>query len=380
MAIINLCIGTMKTGTTALQSFLRNNSEVLEKQGFCYPLMDVEAMSYAKSRNGHFLIFGTVHPNIPKTESQITEIQQFCYRKLEELAKVYPNIILSDELIWHHSKKQENFWQDLMDRLEKINCQLRVIVYLRRQDQLVQSLWKQGVKSGLQTSCTFDKYIQKKRYRYFPLDYYAHLKEIEKFVGKDNLLVRVYESGQYEGEDRTLISDFMHTLNIPLTEQFTQETERRNPSLNGNFIEIKRILNSLPEYREMDNFMIKPLLTASLFQENHVKETKTSLFSYEEQTAFLKEYEESNRKVAIEFLNRKDGILFREPVQNLPAYQISPNAMCRDLLVFMAEALFDQQKKIEALENQIKTQRHTLKTITSSLAYRGYQKLKNTFH
>lgn len=378
MAMINLCIGTMKTGSTALQSFLQSNLKALEKQNFCYPLMDVEAMSYAKSRNGHFLVFKTVHQNIPKTEEQIAKIQQACYQQLEEAAKNYPNIILSEELIWHHSEKQENFWENLVDRLEKINCQLRVIVYLRRQDMLVQSLWKQGVKSGLQTSCPFDKYVRRRRYRYFPLDYYAQLKKIEKFVGKENLAVRVYENGQYEGG--TIISDFMHTLGIPLTEDFVQDTERRNPSLNGNFIEIKRILNGLPEYREMDNFMIKPLLSASLFQEKRAKGEKTSLFSYEDQTAFLKGYEESNRKVAVEFLNRGDGVLFRERIQELPVHQISSDTMCRDLLLFTAEMLLDQQKKIEALQNQIKAQRRTLKTITSSLAYRGYQKLRRTLY
>ena len=379
MATINLCIGTMKTGTTAIQSFLRNNPKALEKQGFCYPLMDVSAMSYAKNRNGHFLIFGTVHPNTPKTETQVAQIQQFCYQKLEELAQNYPNIILSDELIWHHSKKQEHFWEDLIDKLEKIHCQLKVIVYLRRQDLLIQSLWKQGVKSGAQVSCTFDNYIQKKQYRYFPLDYYAHLKKIEEAIGKENLLVRVYENGQFEGESHTLISDFMHTLNLSMTDDFVQESDRRNPSLNGNFIEIKRIMNGLPKYRKMHNFMIKPLLAASISQENHTQEAKTSLFSYEEQTAFLKEYEKSNQKVAMEFLDRPDGILFREPVKPLPVYRISPEAMCRDLIIFAIEALWQQQKKIKALENQINTQKKILKGITSSFAYRSYQKLKDTF-
>ena len=37
MSTIYLCIGTMKTGTTALQNFMRANQKVLDEQGFCYP-------------------------------------------------------------------------------------------------------------------------------------------------------------------------------------------------------------------------------------------------------------------------------------------------------------------------------------------------------
>ena len=57
MAIVYLCVGTMKTGTTALQTFMRKNPEALKKQGYCYPFMEVGPVSGPKNRNGHFLIF-----------------------------------------------------------------------------------------------------------------------------------------------------------------------------------------------------------------------------------------------------------------------------------------------------------------------------------
>ncbi len=34
---------------------------------------------------------------------------------------------------------------------------------------------------------------------YFPLDYYKQLEEITKYVNKEDLIVRPFEQGQFEG-------------------------------------------------------------------------------------------------------------------------------------------------------------------------------------
>lgn len=352
MAIVYLCVGTMKTGTTALQAFMRKNPEALKKQGYCYPYMEVGPVSGHKNRNGHFLIFQSPQKDPQKKKKENEAARQAGYQKLHRLAAKYSNIVLSEELIWHHSEKYENFWEDIAENIAKINCQLKIVVYLRRQDELVQSLWNQGVKIGRRLCNTFREYIRTKKYRYFPLDYYTLLKKIEAAVGRENLLVRVYENGQYEGEEHTLISDYMHTLGLHMTEDFVQDPDRRNPSLNSNFIEMKRIINSLPEYRKMPDFIEEPILSASAFQESFNPKKKQSLFTYEEQVAFLKEYEESNRKVAEEFLGREDGVLFRKPVERLPVYQVNPEDMYRDMITFMGVMFCRQQEAIQKLEKK----------------------------
>ncbi len=352
MAIVYLCIGTMKTGTTALQNFMRNNPKALEKQGFCYPFMEVGPGPNPKNRNGNFLIYQSTQKDPQKKAKENEETRIAGYQKLQKLANDYSNIVLSEELLWHHCEKYENFWEDIVDNLKKINCQLKIVVYLRRQDELIQSLWNQGVKIGVRLSVSFQKYIRTKKYKYFPLDYYTHLKKIEQVVGRENLLIRIYENGQYEGEEQSIISDFTHTLGITLTDEFKQDSERRNPSLNGNFIEMKRLINGLPEYREMSDFIEKPILSACAFQESHSPKKKQSFFTYEQQTAFLSEYEESNRKVATEFLNREDGVLFRKPIEHLPVYQVDSDTMYRDLITFLGVMFCRQQQAIKKLEKK----------------------------
>lgn len=346
MATIYLCIGTMKTGTTALQSFMRNNPGPLKKQGFCYPFMDVDV----NNRNGHFLIYQSQLADPQKKEEENAQVRQAGFQKLQGLSKKYQNIVLSEELIWHHFEKHQDFWPNLVEDLKKIDCQLKVIVYLRRQDQLIQSLWNQGVKNGMRIARTFGDYIRQERYSYFPLDYYSQLKKIEKDIGKENLYIRVYEKGQYEGEAHTIVSDLMHVLGLEMTDDLAQGDATKNPSLSGNFIEMKRIINGLPAYRKTSNFAEKPMLSANSYRLKHSEVPRHSLFSFEDQLKFLERYEEGNRKVAQEFLGREDGVLFRDPVKEQPIYEIDPDTIYEDILTFMTEMFCLQEKRIEQLE------------------------------
>ena len=96
---------------------------------------------------------------------------------------------------------------------------------------------------------------------------------------------------------------------------------------------------------------------------------KTTMFAYQEQVEFLKEYEESNAKAAREFLGREDGILFREPVQELPRWNSDNGEMYQDLFAVMAEMFCAQEKRINSLKKDIRA-------INNSLIFRGYRKAK----
>lgn len=55
MATVYLCIGTQKTGTTSLQYFMRANEDVLKKQSYSYPYMELGMSdAFYKNRNAHF--------------------------------------------------------------------------------------------------------------------------------------------------------------------------------------------------------------------------------------------------------------------------------------------------------------------------------------
>lgn len=353
MATVYLHIGTMKTGTTAIQSFMRENKEQLARQGYCYPYFDLGFPGIYNNRNAHFLVFKSKKKDEAEREQEEKGINEAAYQKLVKLAKRYQNIVLSDEVIWHLSKKRDNYWVELVEQFRKIGCDLKVVVYLRRQDLLVQSLWNQKVKSFPGLTMKFQDYIDQDKFFYYPLDYYSHLMKIAEGVGKENVKVRVYEKEQFEGSQNDIFSDFLETIGVEYNDGFTRKKIIPNPGLEGNYLEMKRILNEVPEYKQTDDFLKRSMIAASNCRSEDEKQEKTSLFRYEDQLAYMAKYEESNRKIAIEFLDRADGVLFREPIERLRTWEPDYETMYRDIIIFATEVFCAQENRINKLENNL---------------------------
>lgn len=354
MATVYLCIGTQKTGTTSLQRFMAMNTEALKKQGFCYPRMDSLGFeNIYNNRNGHFLAYLSFSETRVRDREKERKKREDAYRILEPIAKEYPNIVLSDEIIWYQCRKYKKFWQEVVAEFEKINCEVKVVVYLRRQDLLLQSLWNQRVKRKPCITQTFEDWLQGNGYKWFPLDYYGHLMKIAQVVGKENMLVRVFEKGQFEGTKNSLLSDYMQTIGLQMTDDFIIDKQEVNFALSGNFIKMKQIMNSMPEYLEMDNFMWEELVSASVCQASQNKQEKASMLSCEEWRLFMQQFEEGNRRVAQEFLGREDGVLFHEPIPDLPKWQVNENTMYRDMLTFLVEMCCKYENEVRELNTRI---------------------------
>lgn len=352
MPTVYLSIGTPKTGTTAIQTFLRENEAFLNQQGYCFPDFTLEIGNGGyRDRNGHFLIYNEGN----EIQYDEDEIREEGFRAIGKLAKKYPNIILSDEELWKGSGKRSGFWADAKKGFEKIGCRLKVIVYLRRQDLFIQSLWNQNVKSKLvRRTESFEECMANNLFSYFPLDYYEHLCGIAECVDKQDIIVRPYERGQFEGTDHSIFSDFLQCIGLTLTDGYTRETVKRNPGLRGNFTEIKRIMNSVPEYREMDDFLADSVRLASNCMAQEGLHSDTSMFaSYEQQKEFLQRYEETNRKTAEVFLDRPDGRLFYDSVEELPVWKLEENLMYRDIILAGVEIICRQERQIRKLRQDM---------------------------
>lgn len=389
MATVYISIGTPKTGTTALQSFMRENESILAKQGYSFPRFDIGMKSIFRDRNAHFLInhITKIDYNEDKAKAQV-ELNKKAFAVLGDIAKEYDNIILSDEQLWYRCNYVEDFWTNLMENFKAINCDVKIIVYLRRQDQIIQSLWNQLVKMHLRKTRTFQESIAAGDFDYFPLDYHAQLKKIEKYVGKENLIVRAYEKGQFA--ENSLYNDFFGIMGVKLTDEFTYGKVASNVGLDGNFIEIKRIINGVPEYLELDDFMCRPILNASIYENGKNIHVKTSLFTKDEQAEYMKNFEESNSKTAKEFLGRENGILFYDIVDNLPVWKVNPDTMYRDVIISMAELFCRQEKEIRNLRKQVEEQNRSMNqrieeaerksnAVYNSLIFRVYRKIRNLF-
>lgn len=120
--------------------------------------------------------------------------------------------------------------------------------------------------------------------------------------------------------------------------------------MRGNFIEIKKILKSVPEYHEMSNFLSEYIAKIGTAKEEMCPSGKTSLFSFESQNKFMKQYIKSKESVAREFLGREDGVLFRELLVELPQLKFSSEKVYKDFMMLMVQYICKQERRIQYLE------------------------------
>ena len=164
-----------------------------------------------------------------------------------------------------------------------------------------------------------------------------------------------------------------------MTDEFTKENVIPNDSLDGNFIELKRIMNQIPDYKLTNDFMRNPMCAASGFCKNTDSLGKMGMFSYAQQLEYLKQFQESNQKTAKEFLNRSNGVLFYDPVLEQKQWILEPEKMYRDLLVMMCEEFCEQEKKITELRKETQILKEEVRKLRNSLFFRGYRKLRRIF-
>lgn len=369
MPTIYLCIGTMKTGTTSIQSYLKRNQTQLNKQGYCYPDIPTENRN-AHNRNGHFLVFTSKKENLKEREIEEVKTRETGKKILEEKAKEYENIILSEELIWHHARKFPGFWENLKGYCDSKGFLLKIVVYLRRQDELVESLWNQNIKSEKRWSIPFSDYIDQGVYKYFPLYYYRKLKSIEKYVGKENMIVRAFEKGQFK--DGNLISDFLDCVGLQKTEEFQELSQQKNIRLNDTFLEIRRKINDSEAYQEFeDDFLRVPLSRANI--KYNEATSKKRMFDEVAQKKFMATYEQTNAKVAREYLGRKDGRLFYETKMKEGYKEPNSQQMLDQYLAFSVEYMCKQQREIRRL----KEERNNRNTGLKAIPQRAYRKIQH---
>lgn len=353
MATLYIHIGTPKTGTTSIQNFLELNQETLKKYGICLPYMDLdfERSKFKLHRNGNFLVHHAFELSDNPTEKLKKEERIYIqgFDIIKKAAETYPKIIITDESIWYRQNNKENFWQDVRDNARARGCDVKVIVYVRRQDLYIEAWWNQAVKYYPRSFKTFEEYIKSDVVLFHNLDYYKKINEIADCIGRENVVVKVFEKEIFLASQFGLYQDFLDSLGEEVRPDYVMPTENINDSLRGNFVEIKRLINEVPEYRQGPDFLKRQVIKAS----SMVSQDKVSYFAYEDKLEFLKKYEESNRKLAEEFLGKKDGILFHEPVKKLKKWEVDEQIIYRDMIYLFTQVITDQQKQMDRMGKRI---------------------------
>ena len=299
MATLYIHIGTPKTGTTAIQKYLCANRKELEKQGCQYPKFK-KKYSYAQpSRNGCFI----------EEKSFDEDVYKECMDQIVNAFESFSTIILSDEGIWNSGAAKKKTWKRLVSVTEPNNIQVKIIVYLRRQDEYIFSHWSQIIKDRRLTD-TFPEYCNEASYKKEHMDYLQMLDTIAEFVGKENIIVRPYEKKQFV--DGSIIPDFLDVVGISRTEEFKERSGADNISYKDSILELKRKLNGCPTYlAKADKSDLRKYiapLQKKLLEEGRLKDRKDLTPQLRQE--IVGRFAEGNQEVARKYMNREDGVLF----------------------------------------------------------------------
>lgn len=351
MKTLYLHVGTTKTATSSIQRFLEENRTVLEKYGYCFPDSLHVYPEANRRRNAHFLIGKVKDENGVEDKQKEEEYLEEGLQQIRTAFQTYDNVILTDESIWYAlSYSKKSLLRELKKEADKQQYQIKVIVYLRRQDALLISRWNQEVKQNFTSAAvmTCEEYVavsEKKENKIF--HYAKKLDEIADVIGKDHLIVRRFSPESWK--DRSIIHDFMHEIGLDVTDEFEELQESENLRLDQNTTEIKRILNKNEDFTEKEVSYMGRLLKG--VSKGYIKKEKTEMLAKEELQQFLGEYAEENNRVAEEYIG--DGQpLFSNEIKDLPKWNPQNGTMQEEMIQFFAAVAMDLKR-----ENDIQRQR-----------------------
>lgn len=348
-----LHIGTPKTGTTALQEFLYDNPKWLNDNGFCYP--DIRRrFRFSRiyrdlnvTRNADILRMFTRYTGF--REKVGNDIWKKMWKILNSELKNH-NVIFSSEDIW-------GMGEDIVKACKEccMSDEFYVVVYLRRQDKYIESNWNQSVKSTFFLEETFQEYYENRKDRKDFCNYLERLKNFEKVVGKEKLIVRAYEKEQFEGKRKDIISDFCSVTGMEIDEQRVKVRDYSNTGLDYNHLEIKRLMNPILKYWRENRDEHCANIVSFKFEEfsTNKNRTKTGVyFSPEQRRSFLEKMEPQNREIASYYLGRTDGRLFYD--QRMPGdpEEIDESNMQKDIIESFTFLLLSQQEEMENISER----------------------------
>lgn len=230
--IVHLHIGTHKTGTTSLQRFLDINSEQLKKYDILYP----KTGWYHHSQ--HLLPFqlkGAIPFDVEKISDTVWQdlIKEIKRSRLK-------NVILSSEIFSTLNKSQIEILHKYLEDFE-----VKIYLYLRRQDELFESIYNQQIKGWRNPKKKQVSFFLKNMKALYPHFNYFHLvKNWAEVFKSDNIIIRPYHK-EYVSDT---ISDFLNLLEIDDKEQKKfQWPKNGNRSISIKALELIRLSKFVEE-------------------------------------------------------------------------------------------------------------------------------------
>lgn len=348
-----LHIGTEKTGTSTLQTFLHINRDVLQKQGFIYTESagrinnnKLSVAAYHKKRRDEFTLQYGIISDEQMSEFQekiIEDLRIEIKKKIE--AKYDSTIIFSSEHFHSRLTKQEEI-RRLKEILMNFGItEIKVIVYLRNPAEIANSLYSTSIKSG--NICKAPP---------LPTDPYysnlcSHKQTILKFqsvFGDETIIPKLYE--KKELKDGSIIMDFMSLLNENQMDNY-RFPENKNKSLSSLGLNLLRRINvHIPKFTDNKPNMIRRNIVS--YFENHFSDDKY-IMSEELIRLYDEKFKESNEWVRSHYFPDRPALFTTSLKKSTDQVNWSEVELDR-IALLISHIWIDNQQKILKQERIIK--------------------------
>ncbi|HVV65064.1 MAG TPA: hypothetical protein VHC42_06325 [Rhizomicrobium sp.] len=296
-----LHIGTEKTGTSSIQNFFHANRERFKRDGVLYPLTpgkrNQTALAAAAQQLGKR---GPLRKSLDvKTDQDVLKLRAMLKEGLrEELsAGRYRAVVMSGE---HCSSRlledDEVAW--LKDLVAPFFEEMRIIVYLRRQDDYLLSIYSTAVKSG----ATFSLRLPPQKTVEQRYDYWDLLSRWARVFGRERIVCRKFERSAMKNGD--VVDDFLAAIGLQMSADY-ERPPSVNESLDAESLEFLRLFNRhVPRFAQNS---VNPERDNVVGLLSRMSRGPLVTLSDAELSGFMAEFRESNLKVAQEYFGGARG-------------------------------------------------------------------------
>ena len=353
--VIYLHIGTSKTGTTSIQNFLYRNRKLLASKGYSFKQMPMRYDRADRNRNAMFLASHRLTLIGSPTKQQQEKILNIGLANIKAQLKHHKAVILTDESLWNSfQNKNRKGLRRLKAFADNNNAALKIIVYFRPQEDWLESSYRQHVKKYKNSNkknrtLPWDAYINDPA-QWPNADYYTSLSRLAEVVGKDNIIVRIYDRKSFIGG--MIENDFLQAVGLKPSEEYEMLEAERNTSLSANFIEVKRILDRLDGTGSITDKELISAESAAINCSARFSSSGGETFITPEQRAFIRaHFREGNEKIAKEYLKDRTE-LFPEPKEK-PVWNRDNPDLYEDTVLLLGHLILEKEREINRLKKTV---------------------------
>ena len=277
---IYIHIGSPKTGTSSIQSFLTINNKTLIKKGIFYPLIG------RKNANSSIINGSTIIEN-NKNKSFKKSLKEFNKNKCS-------SILFSDEVLF---LPETNFCDKIeVNSISKYN--VKIIVYLRNSCEYLCGLWQEEIRNN--SIFKLEDFIRQYPY----IESLKLLYNLSEKFGKRNIIVRPYN------KNLNVIADFFSIFNINIDGGFCFPEKRINSGISRNLAEKFLYLNKYLNIKLEEN----PFNVWKIIKQDKNNISIIDSLPKKTRRSISEKYNEIECKIAKDFLNKDKLFCNKDPV------------------------------------------------------------------